>query len=625
MRIAVSTTVVIRRVKRDGTWGHWGPVGCASSVAHATMLQRSAPSSRALALTAADVRVISFREAVARDASGHCNIRAGASARGFRATSGQDRPGWCSCYPRHYETVFRGRMKQDVPPIWDQVEARMADRIERACGVRNLYEYVARHLAGRAQASVLGLGSGPCGSRLDGIAPLLRAQGCRMDLTCVDVNEAVLRQAEQEAQKRGIRFHAVVQDVNELSLEPDSYDVIVAYASLHHFLNLERVGEQVNRALRPDGLFATVDIPTHNGYLMWDETLRVVNAIWGVLPRQYKIAHSGVAEPTYVEVRENVDYSAGSFECINSEAILPALERHLLREAFVPAFALARRFFDTEFGPDYDWGQPLDRAIFEFVMALDTHYLDAGALRPETFFGAYRKRVGPPPSRAPREGPGAPARATTAAAAERPAAGLQVELARLRGELEAIYASRRLEGRAAASGRQARGATTPGRVAGSARAGAPAGPRPSAAGGAASAGPTSPRTSGGSPRTAADTRIPPCARSWPVPSGERRRPRRRRTWNPPALHAQGVVVVLEHAGAEALVQRARRHRRPRFRIRHAEHRQRSRSRTPARRAPGRDPGEVLEAIEKAVGHVDPGLVPAEIGDGTDQATSGRSR
>src|SRR5262245_10245352 len=58
MRIAVSTTVVMLRVKREGTWGHCGSGGLASSVAQATTLHRSAPSSRALALTAAEVRVI---------------------------------------------------------------------------------------------------------------------------------------------------------------------------------------------------------------------------------------------------------------------------------------------------------------------------------------------------------------------------------------------------------------------------------------------------------------------------------------------------------------------------------------------------------------------------------------
>jgi SAM-dependent methyltransferase len=293
----------------------------------------------------------------------------------------------------HYEKVFKGRMTQDVPPIWDQVEAHLADEIEAATGVRNLYQYVARHVRGRGTVDMLGLGSGACGNELDGIAPLLRQDGCELTLACVDVNKKGLEQAGAAAGQRGIRFRSIVEDINRMSLGENQYDVIVAYASLHHFLELEHVAREINRALRPDGVFVTVDIPTRNGYLMWDETLAAVNAIWRVLPPKYKIDHTGFAVPTFVATYTNIDYSVNCFECINSEAILPALRRHLREIAFVPALSIARRFFDTKFGPNYDLREPLDLAIFNFVMQLDRYYLAAAILQPETFFGAYQKRA----------------------------------------------------------------------------------------------------------------------------------------------------------------------------------------------------------------------------------------
>lgn len=293
----------------------------------------------------------------------------------------------------HYEKVFKGRMTQDVPPIWNAVEQHLADEIEAATGVRNLYQYVARHVRGRKVVEILGLGSGACGNELDGIAPLLRQDGCDVTLACVDVNEKVLEQAADASRDRGIRFRPVVQDVNRMALGDDQYDVIVAYASLHHFLNLDHVAREINRALRPGGVFVTVDIPTRNGYLMWDETLDAVNAIWRILPPKYKIDHTGFAEPTFVEKYTNIDYSVNTFECINSEAILPALRRYLREVVFVPAFSIARRFFDTKFGPNYDLREPLDLAIFNFIMQFDRYYLGAEILKPETFFGAYEKHA----------------------------------------------------------------------------------------------------------------------------------------------------------------------------------------------------------------------------------------
>lgn len=293
----------------------------------------------------------------------------------------------------HYEKVFKGRMTQDVPPIWNAVEQHLADEIEAATGVRNLYQYVARHVRGRKTVEILGLGSGACGNELNGIAPLLRQDGCEVTLACVDVNEKVLEQAADASRERGVRFRPVVQDVNRMVLGENQYDVIVAYASLHHFLNLEHVAREINRALRPGGIFVTVDIPTRNGYLMWDETLDAVNAIWRILPPKYKIDHTGFAEPTFVEKYTNIDYSVNTFECINSEAILPALRRYLREIVFVPAFSIARRFFDTKFGPNYDLREPLDLAIFNFIMQFDRYYLAAEILKPETFFGAYEKNA----------------------------------------------------------------------------------------------------------------------------------------------------------------------------------------------------------------------------------------
>lgn len=290
----------------------------------------------------------------------------------------------------HYEKVFKGRMAQEVPPVWMKVEEHLANQIEAATGVRNLYEFVARHVRGRKAVDLLGLGSGACGNEL-WMVPMIRQAGCDLTLSCVDVNESVLAQAGQEAAQQGVPFRSIVQDVNRMRLGEDRYDVIVAYASLHHFLDLDHIAREVNRALRPDGIFVTVDIPTRNGYLMWDQTLEAVNALWRVLPPKYKIDHTGFAEPTFVATYSNIDYSVNSFECINSEAILPAFRRHMREVVFVPALSIARRFFDTKFGPNYDLREPLDLAIFQLVMELDRYYLAARILEPETFFGAYEK------------------------------------------------------------------------------------------------------------------------------------------------------------------------------------------------------------------------------------------
>lgn len=292
----------------------------------------------------------------------------------------------------HYEKVFRGRLSQKVPPVWDKVEEHFANQIEKTCRVRNLYQYVAHHVRNKKRVVVLGLGSGSCGNELDGIAPLLKQQGCQMELICIDINSKILDQAYKEALKRKIKFTGIVMDANEMKLEVNHYDVVVAYASLHHFMNLGHIAREINKSLKKNGLFVTVDIPTRNGYRMWNETHRVVCDLWKILPAKFKIAHTGFTKPTYVEFYENIDYSKNSFECIKSEAIIPSLQKHLKEICFVPALSISRRFFDTKFGPNYNLKFPLDQSILNFIINLDSYYISSNYLKPETFFGAYIKK-----------------------------------------------------------------------------------------------------------------------------------------------------------------------------------------------------------------------------------------
>ena len=300
---------------------------------------------------------------------------------------------------QHEIAKFAGYYKDSTrmyePDTWAEVEKHFADAMERSVGVRNLYSYVARWAEGRKSVSILGLGSGACGNELNGIFPLLQERGCAVELTCCDINQSMLDTAASEAASRGIAFEGIVQDANLLDLPERRYDVIVCYASLHHFIDLDRVASQINRALKDDGIFVTVDIPSRNGYLMWDETFDVVNSIFAVLPPQYRISHTSQATPVQFDELENVDYSVGSFECINSEAIMPALRKHLREIDYVPALAFSRRFFDHMFGPNFDLTRPLDQAIFEFITTLDRYYIENNYLRPETFFGAYGKKAVP--------------------------------------------------------------------------------------------------------------------------------------------------------------------------------------------------------------------------------------
>lgn len=293
---------------------------------------------------------------------------------------------------KHYQHIFKHSLFQEVPPVWNDVERKFSQKIRRVTGVAGLPEYIARHVRGRKKIKLLSLGSGACGVELDMISPLLKKQKTEMELVSMDINAAVLARAELEAQKRKIVFRGVTQDINKLSLKPNSYDVIMVFAALHHFENIGRVAKQINSALKPKGIFVTVDIPSRNGYKLWDEAKVLIDLIWKVLPARYKWDHTVSKVPIYMTQFPDVDYSIGSFEATNSEAILPSLRRYLKELVFVPAHGITRRFFDTKFGPNYNMKKHFDKALFELITDVDDKLVDAGVLKPETFFGVYSKK-----------------------------------------------------------------------------------------------------------------------------------------------------------------------------------------------------------------------------------------
>ena len=293
---------------------------------------------------------------------------------------------------KHYKHIFKHGLFQEVPPIWNEVERTFGDEIERVTGVRGLPEYVAKKMAGRKRVKVLSLGSGACGVELLALAPRLAEQGCIIELISVDINAGILKQAEEEAKKRNVHFAGIAQDINQLKLPKNSYDVVMAFAALHHFEKIDHVAREINKSLKPNGIFVTVDIPSRNGYLLWDETKAVIDRLWKIIPARYKWDHTVSKIPIYMSTFPNVDYSINSFECSNSEAIIPALRKHMRESVFVPAFAMVRRFFDTKFGPNYDFRRAWDRDFFEFVTTIDQSLVNSGALKPETFFGVYTKK-----------------------------------------------------------------------------------------------------------------------------------------------------------------------------------------------------------------------------------------
>lgn len=292
----------------------------------------------------------------------------------------------------HYSSLFRegeGRetLHQPIPPSWQEAESRASEVIRQRTG-DVLYGHVTRRLAARPGARMLSLGSGPAGMEIAFAQAVPTAH-----VVCVDLNAELLELGRARAAELGLAMEFVAADLNVDALPAGEFDLVYCAASLHHVIELERVADGIARALRPGGELLTVDIVTPSGYLMWPETREIVRSIFRALPERLRVNHTAYGERRVDAEVWEADTSQHGMECVRSGDILDVLRRRFDERAYVPYFSLSRRLLDTMYGPNYDLTQPLDRAVFDFVWALDRHYLDAGVLRPETFFGLYAPKA----------------------------------------------------------------------------------------------------------------------------------------------------------------------------------------------------------------------------------------
>jgi len=86
-----------------------------------------------------------------------------------------------------------------------------------------------------------------------------------MDVDGIDISEKriqVTRNYLKVAPEKGKNFGSgnyVVADLNKIVLEECAYDSVVAWDTLHHIPEIDRLMAQVKKALKPGGNFVALD------------------------------------------------------------------------------------------------------------------------------------------------------------------------------------------------------------------------------------------------------------------------------------------------------------------------------------------------------------------------------
>jgi ubiquinone/menaquinone biosynthesis C-methylase UbiE len=182
--------------------------------------------------------------------------------------------------------------------------------------------WVVRRLAGPAARSMeLGCGSAKLSVELHSLGVTREVEG-------VDASPERIQEAENRRAAARVPGKFRVGDVNNMTLEPERYDLIVSSHSFHHFLELERIMEQVIRALTPRGLFILEEFVGPTQFQWTDAQIDITRSLMALIPESYRMLRWDAVKR--YEGRPTVDdvVAASPFESIRSGEIVPLFERY---------------------------------------------------------------------------------------------------------------------------------------------------------------------------------------------------------------------------------------------------------------------------------------------------------
>ena len=247
------------------------------------------------------------------------------------------------------------------------------------------------HVVSRQRASprplrLLSLG---CGTG-DAEVKLIRETSGALQVTLLDLSPDLLEAARRAAAEEGFPLEVKAADVNEMEIPPGSYDFIVCRASLHHFLKLEHVLDQVNRGLAAQGQFlVSGEWIGRRGLQRYPDAQRMAQSIFDRLPaRLRRDSYTGEIHSTLPDI----DYSVNSFEAIRSEEILPLVLDRLRPLEYVVYDGLLTPLLDFRYGPNYDMSSEHDRTLAAMITLMDVELVRTGVLRPTALTGIFAKK-----------------------------------------------------------------------------------------------------------------------------------------------------------------------------------------------------------------------------------------
>ncbi len=210
----------------------------------------------------------------------------------------------------------------------------------------------------------------------------------RIELTLTDINENLLRQAKARLDGKAKLRHRTL-DLNQVSLRPASYDVILCVSALHHVVELERLLDEVATALVPAGEFWSIgEYIGRNGSRLSDAAYAVANGFFQSLPAKYRVNCNPGSSGCVDDDLPNFDCSVTCFEGIRSEELEALISRRFRPDDVIKFDCFLWRLFNLAYMDNYDLSRAVDQELVERAVGLELDFHRSGG-QPSSMHGIF--------------------------------------------------------------------------------------------------------------------------------------------------------------------------------------------------------------------------------------------
>lgn len=256
-------------------------------------------------------------------------------------------------------------------------------------GGKDWYRYIAERYCPEPRRLALSLCCGSGAVERDFIKYGLCASAEGLDISAEAI--AVCRRAA-DAAGLSHRLAYRVADIERVRLEPDKYDIVVAWMALHHIRRLKHVFREVRRALKPNGIFVLNEYVGPARFQLSERQVALVNAALAEVPEDLRRRPDGSLKDSFVpaSLRDIIGHDPS--EAVRSNRIIPLLRRSFPSVECFEYGGTILNWLLVDISQNFDSGNPDHQALLDRLYAAERDALAAGGLASDFAFAIAQVR-----------------------------------------------------------------------------------------------------------------------------------------------------------------------------------------------------------------------------------------